>query len=161
MTSRYSDVSVDVFKTPFSRIAPKHWQGGYPLWPRQLKRAGFDVIVLAADDLQPEDTLAAHEQYPGMIVICAPLDDREGITDGEIDVARDAADRVVEHLGRGRRVLVTCQMGWNRSGLISGLALCQRCGMAGSEAIATIQKVRPKALFNESFCLFNELISTK
>jgi len=51
----------------------------------------------------------------------------------------------------GKRVLVRCQAGLNRSSLVAGLVLVRE-GMEGHEAITTIRRRRARrALFNEKF----------
>lgn len=65
--------------------------------------------------------------------------------------AQYAADWVVEMFEAGRRVLVTCAAGRNRSGLVSALALMKRRGLSGEEAVARVQAMRKDALTNESF----------
>jgi protein-tyrosine phosphatase len=52
---------------------------------------------------------------------------------------------------RGKRVLIRCQAGWNRSGLITALVLIRE-GMGAREAIDLIRKTRSEwALCNKSF----------
>ncbi len=53
----------------------------------------------------------------------------------------------------GERVLVTCAMGRNRSGLISALAMRQAYKITGDHAIAAVRSARgPNALNNPQFC---------
>jgi hypothetical protein len=62
-----------------------------------------------------------------------------------------AAKDVAEAVARGHRVLVTCAMGWNRSGLVSALALC-RLGFSPEDAMRTVRRARGSgALSNKSF----------
>ncbi|WP_431728629.1 protein-tyrosine phosphatase family protein [Verrucosispora sp. TAA-831] len=61
-------------------------------------------------------------------------------------------------VGAGRRTLIRCQAGYNRSGLVAALTLI-RLGHTAGEAIALIQAKRsPYALFNGHFVnhLLNE-----
>jgi protein-tyrosine phosphatase len=52
---------------------------------------------------------------------------------------------------RGKRVLIRCQAGWNRSGLITALVLIRE-GMGAREAIDLIREKRSEwALCNKSF----------
>lgn len=119
------------FLTPDGRLA----QGSAPppgvcFDPRF--RIPFDVIVLAAEEYQPD--------LPGYIVIHAPLDDA---MPSELEQARirSAAREVVRHVRAGRRVLVTCFMGRNRSGVISGLALVE-LGVHPDRAVRRIVRYR-------------------
>lgn len=129
-----------------SRVAPKLWVGSYPgEGPEMLRRAqevGFDRVIRVAMELP-------HEY---------PLDDRELDADGAL-VALKAAAEVARELKAGRRVLVTCQAGINRSALVAGLAMVMRFGWSGREAVARIRRARrpadgSQALRNKSFAYF-------
>ncbi len=68
-------------------------------------------------------------------------------------LAAQRAGREVAHLtAGGQRALTTCAMGLNRSGVVNALALHYRFGVAGSEAVAQVRKMRGgQALGNPSF----------
>ena len=122
------------------------WQGAYPLWPPH----GFDVIVLSAEEIQPE---ASH--FPGVEVVRAPMADTgEYPSSEEIQHADAAADYVVKALEDGKRVLTTCAAGRNRSGLVNALVLTKKYGMSGEDAMRHIQHARPFSLTNEGFQFF-------
>jgi protein-tyrosine phosphatase len=82
---------------------------------------------------------------------------RYGVPDasiGDIDLnrLRQAAELGYERWKSGDRVLIRCQAGLNRSGLVTALILI-RAGLAAHKAIALIRKQRGEdALFNEEFC---------
>lgn len=152
-------IPTDVFHTSFSRISEKLWQGGYPLRGAELAAAGFDVIVLSAEELQPESAEEARVVFPGVEVVCAPLDDVDPITPAIIRVANEAADYVARKVRLGRRVLVTCAQGKNRSGLISALTLVRLRGISGKEAALVVREARlpaAKALTNPAFSAYLE-----
>lgn len=145
---------------PASEIAPNLWQGGFPLEPGRLRQAGFNVLVLCAEELQPEP-VDDHLERLGLIVIHAPMNDVE--MDGEelkktFNIASKAAHEVVEHLKAGRKVLVTCIAGRNRSGFVSALSLILHHGMSGKDAAERVRKMRANALTNESFSKLLERI---
>src|SRR5271154_5992502 len=98
-----------------SEIAPGLFVGSKPSPGRH---ACVDTIVLAAMEYQPPAEL-----FPDAEVIHAPLDDAPGrqMRADEIALATKAAGRVARRLRAGRRVLVTCQMGLNRSALVAAL----------------------------------------
>ena len=60
------------------------------------------------------------------------------------------ADWVIDELKQGHRVLVRCQAGLNRSGIVTGLVLGQHAKMTGLEAISRIRSRRTL------FCLSND-----
>lgn len=111
--------------------------------------AGVDVIVLAAKEYQP-----AVDLFPGTEVLHAPLDDdpTRPMREDEIAIAVKAAARVSRRLRAGRRVLVTCAMGLNRSALIAAIAMHDVFGMSADEIVARLRRARGSwALSNPNF----------
>lgn len=128
----------------YDRVAPRLWQGAAPdptkVYPE------FDVIILAAHEFQPR-----MPRFRGTL-IRAPFDDTQRPTATERRIAIRAAREVAKRLRKHERVLVTCQMGWNRSGLVVGLALRMVSRLSGDEIVERIRKARgPDALSNRSF----------
>ena len=63
----------------------------------------------------------------------------------------EALGRMVADLvGSGHVVLVHCRMGLNRSNLVVATALTY-LGLTGAEAVLHLQRLRPGALYNETF----------
>jgi hypothetical protein len=125
------------------RLAPKLYQGSAPPPGPELRARGFDVLVLAAEEIQPPSWA-----FPGVQVIHAPSDDGEIIPERS---AHAAAQEVARALKQGKRALVTCAMGLNRSGIISALALWYATGRPGHECVALVQRKRRSALCNHWF----------
>lgn len=119
-----------------SEVAPGLFVGSKPPPGRY---DGIDAIVLAAMEYQPPAEL-----FPGTEIIYAPLDDAPGraMYEDEIVTAARAADRVSQLLRAGRRVLVTCQMGLNRSALIAAIAMHDVFGMGADEIIKRLRRAR-------------------
>jgi protein-tyrosine phosphatase len=126
----------------FAYIIPKYLaQGSVPL--DYDLRGRFDTVVLCAEELQDVP-------LPGVEVIHAPLDDAKP-TQEEVSIAWKAAKRVAKRVNANRRVLVTCAMGLNRSGLVTGFTLIM-LGFTAQQAIDVIRMARgQRALFNEHF----------
>jgi protein-tyrosine phosphatase len=104
----------------------------------------FDVVVLCAKEHQ-------HVHLPDVEVIQCPLDDGPPPSADEIRRACSTAKRVARRLALGQRVLVTCHMGWNRSGLVTALTL-REMGLTPRQAIGVVRVARgPKALGNRHF----------
>jgi len=109
----------------------------------------FDTVVLCAREVQPRLT------QRGIEVLRLGLDDAgPPPTEAELAQAVDVGGAVARRLARRKRVLVTCAMGLNRSGLVSALAL-MNLGCSADRAIAKVKKARgPFALSNTHFKKF-------
>ena len=138
--------------TEASMIAPNLWQGSFPMPGGGLRRDGFDVVVFCAMEVQPPSSM-----YPGMVTIYAPNDDDSSRqpTREEIEIARKASRLVASYVASGKKVLVTCMAGRNRSGLVTAMALCRLYGLSGSQALTLVKSRRRtvlgEALTNERF----------
>ena len=121
---------------PDGRLA----QGSAP--PTIGVRLPFDVVVLAAEEYQPELSGYRH-------VLHVPLDD--GPPPDKVTRMRihSAARRVADHVRLGHRVLVTCMQGRNRSGVLAGLALVE-LGVPSDRVVRRIQRLR-NGLTNQYF----------
>lgn len=114
-------------------------QPGYYRWAA--------AIVFCAKEHQPPSFM-----HPNMAVIYAPMDDVVPMPKEQIALAISTARTVSRYLMSGRRVLVTCFMGWNRSGLVAALAMRMAFGLSAEEAINAIRAARgPNALSNTDF----------
>ena len=129
-----------------SEIVPGLFVGSKPSPGRH---ADIDTIVLTAMEYQP-----SADQFPGAEVIHVPLDDAPGRrmrADEIADVLR-AGSRVARRLRAGRRLLVSCAMGLNRSGIVAALAMHDVYGMSADEIIARLRRDRGMwALSNPNF----------
>lgn len=132
--------------TSLSEVVPGLYVGSKPPPGRH---EGIDVIVLSAREYQPPAEL-----FPGVEVIHAPLDDdpRRALREDEIAIATRAAACVARQLRAGRRVIVTCAMGLNRSALIAALAMHEVHRMSADEIITRLRHARGSwALSNPTF----------
>lgn len=94
-------------------------QGAYPGADPQLWKH-FDVVVYTAEERQP----IAPRLEPGKKALRAPLDDAPRLpTDVEESYLLVVVPEIERALRAGKRVLVTCQAGRNRSGLVVALVL--------------------------------------
>ncbi len=129
-----------------SQVVPGLFIGSKPAPGRH---ACVDVIVLAAEEYQP-----SVDFFQGVEVLHAPLDDAPDrpMREDEIAVATRAGGRVARRLRAGRRVLVTCAMGLNRSSLVAAIAMQEVYKMCPDEIIGLIRRARgPWALSNPNF----------
>ena len=130
-----------------SRITENLWQGPMPPPGGTVARAGFTMLVMCASEFQPPA-----ERYPGVQVIHAPNEDILNLGRERAVTAVHGAQAAAAAIRQGRRVLVTCAAGLNRSGLVSGLTLRLLKDWSPEECIARIQHARPGALGNLVFC---------
>ena len=126
------------------------WVGSVPTDPAAVAKK-FDALVLAAEEFQ--DVFPVHK-FPGTKLILAPLDDAKPTHNEKVTALR-AALEVYDLNKKGKRVLVTCAKGVNRSALIAALALVLG-GSTAQQAISKIRKTRKPAsgalpLFNLHF----------
>jgi hypothetical protein len=129
------------------RITRGIFQGSMPFKGPSLAKAGFGTLVLAAEEYQPSG-----RDFPGVKVIHAPLDDHPNqLSADEWAIILRAARFSSSEALRDRRVLITCAMGFNRSGIITAVTLSMATGCSGTEAVQRIRERRPGALRNLSF----------
>lgn len=112
--------------------------------------APFDVVVSVFSGAwpelygPPEGSRIEHHMYPFL--------DSPEVTPEVLKYAFDAAMRVNDELAAGKRVMVRCQAGLNRSGLVAGLVLVSLFGFTPEEAVMTLRERRSVwALCNEAF----------
>lgn len=141
----------------WSEILPGLWQGGtadHDVMEAFVKRGGkpaitlanFDTVVTLYASARPVDWFVREFRYG--FWDSHDEDDLAAIDRSDLfDLVRTAhAD-----WKRGKRVLIRCQAGWNRSGLVMALVLI-RDGMDASDAIRLIRGRRSEyALCNRTF----------
>ncbi len=128
-----------------SRIAENLYQGSKPPMGPCLSKHRFDMVVLAAEEYQPTD-----DMFPGVMVVRAGINDGQ-LTNKEFTLVKAAAQEVAGAIRVGARVLVTCWMGWNRSGIVTACALHLLTGAPGKNVVRVVQSKRKNALSNRSF----------
>lgn len=138
----------------WSEIVEGLWQGGTDdLDVRQYGNAGpveiteldFETVITLYQYANPVDWHVREMRYA---YGDGPIDQVD--MDAVFDVVKFAHERWM----KGDRVLIRCQAGWNRSGLITALVMI-RAGFDAEEAIRTIRRKRsPHALCNAQFETF-------
>jgi len=135
----------------YSMIAPNLFQGGTD---------DLDVIHLAQTNNRPRTDLP-FDAIVTMYAWARPADwniqefrygvPDASITDIDLDRLRQAVEFGYDRWKSGDRVLVRCQAGLNRSGLVLALIMIKD-GLTAQSAINCIRDSRgPDALFNENF----------
>lgn len=124
-------------------VAKRLWVGSVPPFDRDLP--GFDVLALCARELQPA-TLAFH----GHVLRCPIPDDT--LSSAQVNLALITGCRVAAHLAAGKRVLVTCQAGINRSALVAAIGIGTLTRMSADHIVSMIRTRRsPNCLCNPHF----------
>ncbi len=130
-----------------NKIAENLYQGAIPPKGEILSKKGFQVLVLCAEENQ--DT----ESYVDIQVICSPGDDTDDLDRFARDLVhwKISAARVANAVRKGKKVLVTCMAGLNRSGMVTALALHELTGWSGERIVKHIKSRRSYALCNDTF----------
>lgn len=137
---------------PWTEIIPNLWIGGHDYniaadgqnvvedaYPRDL----FDVVVSMYHRL-------GHEPVAGTDHTEILFADSQ-VSPEVLARAAEGACKVADALREGKKVLVRCQAGLNRSSFVAGLALLD-LGFSGEDAVQVIRARRsPWALCNESY----------
>lgn len=144
----------------YDQIHTNLYQGSYPKLSKELGDH-FDVVVFTAIEKQPKP--AALKAVPKTVMVKKfPLDDDpyQPITIQQAAALTELAKELAAYVRSGKRVLITCAMGMNRSGLLTALTLMAATGCTGRNAFTTVQSRRramddgTRALFNPIFARF-------
>jgi protein-tyrosine phosphatase len=137
-----------------SNIVPRLWVGSRPPLDRDLPE--FDMLVLCAQEIQP-----ARVGFAKQLLRC-PIPD-SALSSDELRRAVAASGHVAQALRGGKRVLVTCAAGLNRSAFVAALALGRVTHATPDELVAIMRKRRrPEALSNPHFVGYlNKLINRR
>jgi protein-tyrosine phosphatase len=139
----------------WSEILPGLWQGGTDDWdvmgyhclPKyekiaRISKRDFDTVITLYAAAKPVDWHVRELRF-GMW--------DSNLSDIELDDLFDIVQMAHTDWLRGKKVLVRCQAGWNRSGLVTALVLIRE-GYSAAEAIRLIRSKRnPAALCNPDF----------
>ncbi|OII65428.1 protein phosphatase [Streptomyces sp. CC53] len=149
-TAGRPDREVPAPQSAWDEVLPGLWMGGH-VWAD-----GFGHLRPAVVDREFGLVVSLHTQ-PGH---GPPPDVRHEvreIPDGplspaEIDAVHDAAALTAAAVRAGRRTLVRCFAGYNRSGLVTARAVCELTGVSAPRAVELVRRRRsPWALHNDRF----------
>lgn len=129
-----------------TNIHTRLWVGSEPPFDHDLP--DFDLLVLCAREIQPEPEKIAFRRT----VFRCPLPDAQ-LNIQELTAAVLVGKAVGDALMGGRRALVTCAKGLNRSAFISALALARITKMSAEQIVTLVRTRRgPSAMSNPYFC---------
>lgn len=120
-----------------------------------IRSGTFDVVILCAVELEEMFRLLPARTHPE--IVYASNVDGLALSRRQLRVATTAAGKAVRAYRAGKRVLITCQAGRNRSGLVTGLAMHLATGCGGklaTEIIRARRNAHGPALSNDVFAKF-------
>ena len=143
-------------KELWSEVAPGLWQGGTDDWDTcfEVRRSSkpaitaknFDTVITTYAWANPADWTVKEMRYGYY-----DSDRADWYKEVDFDSIYHLVDVAHTDWKKGKKVLIRCQAGLNRSGLVMALVL-MREGMSAREAIDLIREKRsPWALFNKNF----------
>lgn len=124
-------------------VASRVAQGAYPK-PLNEHFAKFHTIVFCAEEMQPK----VRGLPPDRRAVYCPMDDNfyRPVTREEIGLLMGLAKQLAVEAKEGRKVLITCAQGVNRSGLVTGMTVMHLTGCTGDQAIAEVRRLRKPRL---------------
>ena len=137
-----ADAPVDVH--PPAEVLPGLWWSGLPDdW--EVLRGQVDAVI----DLADPGPGPSADDLGEITYVKAPLEDGETLP--EPVLLDHLTGLVVDLVRQGRRVLVHCTFGKNRSGLLMALVVREVLGCDGPTALARVRAVRDNAVNNDAF----------
>lgn len=137
---------------PWTQIVPNLWMGGVDFncsttgGQRIVSKSPQDLFAVVIS-LYRRDGFDPHGQVAHHVSLFAD----SGLDTDKISRANLMAAHAADAVREGKKTLIRCQAGLNRSGLVTGLAL-RSLGYSAQEAIDMIRAKRsPWALCNEHF----------
>ncbi|MFB7947144.1 protein phosphatase [Kitasatospora phosalacinea] len=134
---------------PWDEIAPGLWMGGHH-WADAAGQRRPVVVGAEFDLVVSLFSAAGHGPAPGVPHRIVPVPDGP-LDAGQLAAVQEAARAVAAAVSSGRRVLVRCRSGYNRSGLVVAQTLVE-LGADTAEAVRRVRAGRsPWALHNGLF----------
>jgi hypothetical protein len=130
---------------PTVQVPGRVWHGGCPVDFEWVRRTGIDLIV----DLADADSVAPAADVDGLTYLKCPLVDGSELPSPTLTLG--LAELVADLVRDGRRALIHCTFGRNRSGLLATLVVRDLLGLSGADALAHVQAHREGTVNNEDF----------
>ena len=124
------------------------YQAGSPEFSEIVEENIEVVIHLAEVEISFPDRILPRESF---LYVWWPIDDGPIPDTG---ILNGLADLAAGFLNEGRKVLISCAAGINRSGLLSCLVMMKFLGVDANAAVELIRLKNPLALSNENFYIW-------
>ena len=120
-------------------IMPNMAQGSYPEPPLSAFK-DFDILVLCAKELQSKSTRAPNGKH----LVRLPMEDDiyRPVMPKDAQRYHGTARELAKAVMRGKKVLVTCAQGVNRSGLITSLIVMNLTTLPGRDVVRMLRQRR-------------------
>ncbi|MCX5192686.1 protein phosphatase [Streptomyces sp. NBC_00249] len=149
MKLRWKNPDAPCPATPWDEITPGLWMGGH-VWSDPAGEQRSAVVTDEFDLVISLFTRPGHGPDPGVEHLVGEVPDAP-LNAAQLHTVRHLADSAGRALDEGRRTLVRCFYGYNRSGLVVAQCLVGR-GSPPEEAVRLVRRGRsPWALHNEVF----------
>lgn len=143
-------------KLDANEVYPNIWVGSHPNETSQELNK-FSLLVLCAEECQPIDSEIKH--FKGRIFRPAFKDSNYISTNDNTRITLSITE-IVQTVNNGKKVLITCAAGLNRSAFVAGLSILQLVPtLSANDVIEMIRKKRSHpmalgavALGNKLFC---------
>ena len=112
----------------------------------ELRSAGFDAVINLSE--HPSDTAAfeAAGMEAGWVPLPTDVPPTRASEEKCIEALPGALAFVTSQLSRGRRILVHCHAGKDRTGMLLALLVAKQDGLSAEAAIRRVREVRPLAI---------------
>ncbi len=113
----------------------------------EFRQQGVGAILSVNDGelVHPEDLAALGIDY-----LCTPLSENAPPREGDLEICLASLPTGFDFVSRnrelGRRTLVHCRQGRDRTGMFLAYYLCRQFGVSAEQAIAQLKALRPDAL---------------
>lgn len=126
-----------------SEVYPGLWIGAHPESNTALIRAaGFDLHLDVRGESPPTPGAQAEVQTVYLPLFDNAEDRKRPLTQDVLLRVKNAGKRIAGYVRSGKKVLITCKGGFNRSALVAGFAMHELTGKPGAELLEPIRKLR-------------------
>lgn len=149
MRTHQRDQEIPPPRSPWNEVAERLWMGGHE-WLDERGELRFAVVTDEFDVVVSLFTRPGHGPGPGREHVVYEIPDGP-LTPAQIDRVAELAVWTADQVRAGRKVLVRCHSGYNRSGLLTTQTLIE-LGIDTRTAINQVRQARTEwALHNLTF----------